>query len=97
MAENGHLNGSWSGGGEIGYFWTLKMEFPGFPGFGLCRGWGGSQSKGKWGELPKRGKVFPLRDTFPLKIAFPVPRNGLFSHEMKDLRKRSFYGLREHL
>ena len=43
MTENGHLSGSQEGGGK-GNFWTLKMEFPGFPDFGLCRGRGGSQS-----------------------------------------------------
>ena len=42
MPENGHLNGSQERG-EKGHFWTLKMEFPGFPDFGLCRGQGGSQ------------------------------------------------------
>ena len=42
MPENGHLNGPQAGGGK-GYFWTLKMEFPRFPDFGLCRGRGGSQ------------------------------------------------------
>ena len=40
MPENGHLNGS-QDGGEKGYFWTLKMDFPSFPDFGLCRGRGG--------------------------------------------------------
>ena len=44
MPENGHLNGSQEGG-EKGYFWTLKMGFPGFPDFGLCRGRGGLQTK----------------------------------------------------
>ena len=44
MPENGHLNGS-QDGGEKGNFWTLKMEFPGFPDVGLCRGRGGSQPK----------------------------------------------------
>ena len=33
MPRNGHLNGSHAGG-QKGYFWTLKMEFPGFPVFG---------------------------------------------------------------
>ena len=31
-----HLNGS-QGSGEKGCFWTPKMEFSGFPDFGLCR------------------------------------------------------------
>ena len=52
-------------------------------------------SKGKLGEFFLIGKIFPLRDNFPLKIAFPFPRNGQFSHEMKGFRKRSFYGLKE--
>ena len=30
-------------------------------------------SKGKLGEFSLRGKIFPLRDIFPLKIAFPFP------------------------
>ena len=54
-------------------------------------------SKRKLGEFSLKGKIFPLRDNFPLKIAFPFPPNGQFSHEMKGLRKRSFYGLRESL
>ena len=29
MPRNGHSNGSHAGG-----FWTLKMQFPGFPGLG---------------------------------------------------------------
>ena len=44
-----------------------------------------------------RRKFFPLKDNFPLRIAFPFPQNGQFSHEMKGLRKRSFYGLRDNL
>ena len=44
MPKNGLLNGSQEGG-EKGYFWTLKMGFPGFPDFGLCRGRGGLQPK----------------------------------------------------
>ena len=42
MPQNGHLNGSQAGGPKSG-FWAPRMEFPGFPGFGLCRGrrgWG---------------------------------------------------------
>ena len=49
----------------------------------------------KLGELSLRGQIFPLRENFPSKIAFPFPRNGLFPHEMKGLRKTSLYGLRE--
>ena len=44
-------------------------------------------------KFPLEGKIFPLRDNFPLKIAFPFPQNGQFSHEMKVLRKRSFLWL----
>ena len=40
--------------------------------------------------LTFRGKNFPLRDNFPLEIAFPFPPNGQFSHEMKGLRKGVF-------
>ena len=47
-------------------------------------------SKRKLGELSLRGKIFPLRDNFPLRIAFPFPQNGQFSHEMKGLRKGVF-------
>ena len=47
--------------------------------------------KGKLGEFPLRAKSFTLRDNFPLRIAFPFPQSGQFSHEMKGLRKRSFY------
>ena len=49
MPENGHLNGSQEGG-EKGYFWTLKMGFPGFPDSGPCRGRGGLQGKGQISE-----------------------------------------------
>ena len=41
MPRNDHLNSSHAGG-QKGHFWTLKMEFPGFPGFGLCKGWADS-------------------------------------------------------
>ena len=51
--------------------------------------------KGKLGEFSLRGTIFPLRDNFPLGIAFPFPRNGLFSQEMKGLIKRNVYGLGE--
>ena len=50
MPENGHLNGSQDGGAK-GYSWTLKMEFPGFPRFGLCRWRGGSQSQTSCTEI----------------------------------------------
>ena len=33
--------GPWWGQKE--YFWTLKMEFPGFSDLGLCKGWADSQ------------------------------------------------------
>ena len=52
-------------------------------------------SEGKLGEFSLRGNIFPLRDNFPLPMAFPFPQNAQFSLEMKGLRKRSFYGLRE--
>ena len=52
-------------------------------------------SKGKLGGFSLRGKIFPLRDNFPLKAAFSFPWNALFSQEMKGLGKRDFYGLRE--
>ena len=54
-------------------------------------------SKGNMGELSLRGKIFPLKDNFPLKIAVDFPRNALSSHEMKGLRERSFCGLRQNL
>ena len=54
-------------------------------------------SEGKMGDFSLRGKIFPLRDNFPLKIAFTFPQNDQFSHEIKSLRKRSFYGARENL
>ena len=44
MPENGDLNES-QDRREKGCFCTLKMEFPGFPDFGLCRGSGGSQTQ----------------------------------------------------
>ena len=47
------------------------------------------------GKFSLREKIFPLRDNFPWKIAFPFPWNALFSQEMKGLGKRNFYGLRE--
>ena len=33
--------------------------------------------------------------SFPSKIAFPFPQNGLFAHERQSLRKGRFYGSRE--
>ena len=45
MPQNGHLNGSHARGQKFFFFLTPKMEFPGFPGFGLCRGRRGSQRK----------------------------------------------------
>ena len=53
MPENGHLNGPKKG--VKGAFWTLKMGFPGFPGFGLCRGRGGLQASRQ--EAPERSEV----------------------------------------
>ena len=50
MPRNGGLNGSHAGG-QKGYSWTLKMEFPGFPDFGLCKGRAGSQPKGVHTDL----------------------------------------------
>ena len=44
-------------------------------------------SKGELVEFSLRGKLFPLRDHFPLRIAFTFPQNGLFSQEMKGLGK----------
>ena len=38
---------------------------------------------------------FSLRGN--LRIAFLLPQNDHFSHEMKGLRKGAFYGLRENL
>ena len=55
MPENGRLNGSQERG-EKGYVWTLKMEFSGFPDFGLCRGRGGSQNLNI--SYPSRGPIF---------------------------------------
>ena len=52
-------------------------------------------SKGKLGGISLRGKIFPLRDNFPLKIAFPFPWKALFSQEMKGLGERNFYSLSE--
>ena len=57
--------------------------------------WGKFSLQGKNGRISLRGNIFPLRDNFPLKIALPFPRNGLFSQEMKGLRKRSFDALRD--
>ena len=45
IPRNGHLNESHAGGRK-GYFWTLKMEFPGFLDFGLCKGRANSQPTG---------------------------------------------------
>ena len=42
MPRNGHLDRSHAEG-QKGYFWTPKMEFPGFPDFGLCKGRADSQ------------------------------------------------------
>ena len=53
-------------------------------------GWG-------WGSKADPQEIFSLRDNFRLKIAFPFPQNGQLSHEMKGLRKRSFYRLRKAL
>ena len=49
-------------------------------------------SKRKLGEFSLRGKIFPLRDIFPLELVFSFPQNGQFSHEMKGLRKGVFMG-----
>ena len=45
-------------------------------------------------NFPSKGKFWVnLRDNFPLKIAFPFPPNGQFSHETKGLRKKEFLWL----
>ena len=68
MPENGHLNGL---GGEKGYFWTLKMGFPGFPESGPCRGRGGLQ---KWGLLHRKA-LFSRKWGFgPLSEVGGIPR-----------------------
>ena len=43
MSETGHSNGS-PGGGEKGYVWTLKMQFPGFSGLGSVDAWRGGNA-----------------------------------------------------
>ena len=50
-----------------------------------------------WANFPSEGEFSLWGIIFPWKIAFPFPRSGLFSHEMKGLRKRSFCSLRENL
>ena len=47
-------------------------------------------SKGKLGILSLRGKIFPLRDDFPLKIASPFPRNGLLPMKWRAWEKVAF-------
>ena len=55
-------------------------------------------SKGRLGEVSLRGKIFRLKDNFPLKMAFPFPQNGLCSQEMKGLGKKGvFMPARENL
>ena len=50
-------------------------------------------SEVKLGESSLRGKIIPLRDKFPLKIAFSFPWNGQFSQEMKGLGKKDLLRL----
>ena len=68
MPENGHLNGSRQGGGK-GYFWTLKMEFPRFPDFGLCRGRGVPRWRARflkhWEKPPKDFRWHCVQFSFP--------------------------------
>ena len=59
--------------------------------------WGKLSLQGKIGRIFLQREKFPSEGSFSLENSFPLPRNGLFSHEMKGLRKRSFYDLRESL
>ena len=82
MPENGHLNGSQEGG-EKGYFWTLKMEFPGFPDFGLCIE-GGEGRKGKRSTLNKAGgpckrKSKKVPKARQRRSVFAIPDSAIFA------------------
>ena len=44
----------------------------------------------KLGKFPLGGKIFPPRDNFPLRIAFPFPRKGLFPRKWRLWEKGVF-------
>ena len=48
-------------------------------------------SKGKLGECSLRGKIFPLRDHFPLRIAFPFPQNRQVFPSNQDFEKKGIF------